>query len=91
MLSHVQQLNLAARFHRRKMVKGDVLIRQDDKASDFFIILSGSCDVLIDGKLVGELSKNDYCGEQAFLNETCQQFSVAFFISKTCVYIFFGS
>lgn len=50
--------------------KGAVVIRQGDVGEQFFMIESGSADVIKDGQgVVARLSKGDYFGESALIND----------------------
>lgn len=63
---------LASLLKQKGYNKGEDLMTQGDVGDEFFIIFSGTCDVVVttDGKeeIVAELGKGDYCGEQALLS-----------------------
>jgi len=67
--------NLAKLLEQKEYNLGEDLMKQGDMGSEFFIIFSGTCDVIVkndNGKeeVVAELGKGDYCGEQALLSES---------------------
>lgn len=58
---------LAKAFDWRVYQPGQVVIKQGDIGSEFFVIADGIAIVEIDGQKVNELEKNDYFGEMALL------------------------
>eukprot|EP00927_Polykrikos_kofoidii_P028220 TRINITY_DN24670_c0_g1_i1.p1 TRINITY_DN24670_c0_g1~~TRINITY_DN24670_c0_g1_i1.p1 ORF type:complete len:750 (-),score=152.43 TRINITY_DN24670_c0_g1_i1:197-2446(-) len=49
---------------------GKVIIRQGDEGNEFFVIKSGSCDVVVDGNNIAKLKARDYFGESALLRDS---------------------
>jgi CRP-like cAMP-binding protein len=50
--------------------KGDVIVKQDERAGGLFQILSGQCDVVRDGKTGATLNKDETFGEVSYLGRT---------------------
>ena len=63
-----QLTDLAARMTRRQYEKGDDLMVEGSEGHEFFIIVKGSCSVLVGKASIATLSVGDFCGEQALLS-----------------------
>lgn len=53
-----------------EFASGDVVIQQDDDTNDVFLIISGICDVIVNGRRVGKRSGGDHVGEMAAIQPT---------------------
>lgn len=47
---------------------GDALIRQDERGTEFFVIVSGAAEVSRDGQVLATLGAGDFAGELALLD-----------------------
>lgn len=71
--SKSQLTELATRMNRRRYRKGESLMVEGQEGDEFFIIVKGSCSVLVQqaqskqGR-VATLGVGDYCGEQSLLS-----------------------
>lgn len=54
---------IARKSVRKKVNKGDIIINQGEKNRDFYIVLSGTCHVKKNGKVVGVLTGGGFFGE----------------------------
>ena len=71
-----QLMDLAKEMKRKRFRKGDDLMTEGAEGDSFFIIVKGSCDVLVNQgrgsnkseKIVANLNVGDYAGEQALLS-----------------------
>lgn len=66
---------LASRLVRRRVKAGHDVVRQGEPGSEFYVIASGSVDVITQnghgaGETVNRLARGDYFGERALLNDT---------------------
>jgi CRP/FNR family transcriptional regulator, cyclic AMP receptor protein len=52
------------------ITKGSVFIEQDDTSNDVFLILSGVCDVIINGRTVAKRGPGTHVGEMAAVQPT---------------------
>jgi CRP-like cAMP-binding protein len=52
----------------RELEPGTTLIEAWDVSRDFFVVLEGSAEVLVDGNRVDELGPDDFVGEMAALD-----------------------
>ena len=53
-----------------EQIEGDeVLIREGDRASDFFLLLSGSLTVVKGRRSIATLERGSICGEMALFND----------------------
>ncbi|QOT72342.1 nucleotide-binding protein [Sphingobium fuliginis] len=48
----------------------EVIIQQGDHSNDVFLILSGVCDVVVNGRRIGKRSAGDHVGEMAAIQPT---------------------
>ncbi|MFN2591010.1 MAG: cyclic nucleotide-binding domain-containing protein [Actinomycetota bacterium] len=55
---------------------GTVIAREGEPGKDFFVIVAGSCDVVIGGRSVAELGAGDFFGEMALLDQSPRAASV---------------
>jgi len=88
-LSEVEQRKLAKNLEERKFESGENLMVQGEQGSEFFIIASGKCKVLVkeeDDKEVeiALLEDGDYCGEQALLQSATRGATVRAISSTRC-------
>ena len=67
---------LAACFVRSAVSEGTELIRQGDHGDHFYVVESGSADVLVDGFYVGEVGAGDSFGEKALLRDVTRTATV---------------
>jgi CRP-like cAMP-binding protein len=67
---HRRDLERIAQLSTRADVAvGTVLCRQGSNGHEFFVLLSGSADVSVDGRTVASLHEGDFFGELALLDE----------------------
>jgi CRP/FNR family transcriptional regulator, cyclic AMP receptor protein len=52
----------------RELRAGEVIFRQGDPASEFFVIQSGTVDIRLGNRLLGTLSDRDIFGEMALID-----------------------
>jgi len=64
-----QHPTLAAACKPTQFSQGQVLMRQGDAGNEFFVIVSGTVSVSIDGNVVASLTNGDYVGENALLRD----------------------
>jgi len=64
---------LADRVELRKVVAGETLIEQGGVDNDIFLILVGSMNVVVNGRVVGRRFPNDHVGEMAAVEPTQQR------------------
>jgi predicted MFS family arabinose efflux permease len=60
---------LARAVSEEPMRAGDEIVRQGEPGDRFYVIDSGSVDVLVDGRLTATLGRGDYFGEIALLRD----------------------
>merc|ERR1740123_1475878 len=61
----------------RRFDPGKCLMKVDEQGTEFFIIVSGKCEVITkEGDKVAELMESDYCGEQGLLRSTVRNATV---------------
>jgi MFS family permease len=60
---------LARAVSEEPMRAGDEIVRQGEPGDRFYVIDSGSVDVLLDGRLTATLGRGDYFGEIALLRD----------------------
>ena len=70
-LTHVADLASAT-----TVAEGQEIIRQGDLAEDFFVLVSGSADVVRDGTRIASLGPGDYFGELALFDRALRNASV---------------
>ena len=60
--------NVVQFFHLKKLKKDDIVIRKGDPGGNFYIIISGSVDVINDrGMTISTLTKDDVFGEMSLI------------------------
>ncbi|MDI6751847.1 MAG: cyclic nucleotide-binding and patatin-like phospholipase domain-containing protein [bacterium] len=72
LFSHLKESQLKAislRFKEEWVDGGDLIFSEGSKADSFYIIKSGSCDVVSGGRPLASLKKGDCFGEMALLTE----------------------
>jgi CRP-like cAMP-binding protein len=52
---------------RRRLERGETLMRQGEEGTEMYLLLSGVLDVEIDGEVVAELGVGALIGEMAYL------------------------
>jgi len=66
---------------------GECLMRVGEQGTQFFIIVSGKCEVITaDGDKVAELVESDYCGEQGLLRSTTRNATVRAMVTTITLY-----
>ena len=60
---------LARAVSEERMKAGDEIVRQGERGDRFYVIDSGSVEVLVDGQLTATLGPGDYFGEIALLRD----------------------
>jgi serine/threonine protein kinase/CRP-like cAMP-binding protein len=74
-LSETERRKLSKSLKQKQFNKNDYLMKQGENGSEFYIIVSGACKVLINKENsdeqveVAQLTDGDYCGEQALLQD----------------------
>eukprot|EP01083_Nonionella_stella_P046146 123557_1 len=68
LFSTKEKISIAKALRLMKYKKDEIIIKSESECREFFMIVEGTCNVLIDDKVCNKLSKHDYCGEQAFLS-----------------------
>jgi CRP-like cAMP-binding protein len=61
--------SLVGRLTHLEVPPGTDVVRQGDKGDRFYIVQTGSADVLVDGFLVGSVTPGGYFGERALLRD----------------------
>lgn len=59
--------DIAEQAQVRAFAKGEALIEQGDEGTSVFILISGSCDVVVNSKTVNRRTAGDHVGEMAAL------------------------
>jgi CRP/FNR family transcriptional regulator, cyclic AMP receptor protein len=54
----------------REFKAGEIIFKQGDPASEFFVIQSGKVDIRLGNRLLGTLSDHDIFGEMALIDAT---------------------
>lgn len=76
-LSNQERLKLADALSTEIYHKGDKIVKEGEQGENFYFIESGSCQVSKEGKgVLTKLSKGDYFGEVALLNDLPRQATV---------------
>ena len=72
LVSHNRELaeKMTDRLPLKKVSKGEVLIEQDGTDNDVYLILTGSFDVIVNGRKVAQRKANDHVGEMAAIEPT---------------------
>jgi hypothetical protein len=60
---------LAAKLEQRRVVAGDVVVREGDVGDLFYVIESGALDATHDGRLLSHMETGDHFGEIALLRD----------------------
>jgi CRP-like cAMP-binding protein len=68
--------SLAGRVTRLSVPAGTAVVRQGDPGDSFYVVSSGSAEVLVDGFSVGVVGPGDYFGERALLRNVPRMASV---------------
>jgi len=64
-----QLASMTERLSESVFRAGHVILKEDRQGMEFFLILDGTADVLVDGEVVATLGPNDFFGEVAALGE----------------------
>jgi CRP/FNR family transcriptional regulator, cyclic AMP receptor protein len=75
-LSEAETERLASLFKEREFVAGETIIKEGVGAAAFFVILSGEVAVSVHGKPVSTLTRGDYFGEVALIDEGARSATV---------------
>nr|XP_027200362.1 cGMP-dependent protein kinase, isozyme 2 forms cD4/T1/T3A/T3B-like [Dermatophagoides pteronyssinus] len=83
-----QQLDLLlANFEERVYRKGDIIFREGEFGSSFYIISEGELSVVKNGTRLRTLTKNDYFGERALLYEEPRSASIECLSDKAVLWV----
>jgi len=66
---------------------GEVIVRQGDPGSKFYIILEGNVDITRFGEQVGKLTSSQYFGEIALLTNRPRSATITSVGTTKCVYL----
>jgi phosphoenolpyruvate synthase/pyruvate phosphate dikinase len=75
-LSEAETERLTTLFKEREFVAGETIIKEGVGAAAFFVILSGEVAVSVHGKPVSTLTRGDYFGEVALIDEGARSATV---------------
>lgn len=84
-LSEQQLLNISTAARREVYEMGDVVFRQGDVGDCFYIVESGDVSVRVDGSEVAKLSRGDFFGERALMNNEPRAATVAAATDTSCL------
>jgi len=56
--------------------KGDIMIRENDKSKDFFIVYKGEAEVLKNGNVIGKITAGEIVGEISYFDNTARTATV---------------
>ncbi|MGA8603811.1 MAG: cyclic nucleotide-binding domain-containing protein [Thermoplasmata archaeon] len=79
---------LAATAADRTYKPGDVIVRQDEKAIRFYLVVDGKVEVERSGKVVATLGPGQYFGEMALLDEEPRTASVKATTQARCLVLY---
>ena len=68
--THAELRHVAAVTQPVSVDAGEVIAKEGEPGKDFFVIIQGSTDVVIDGRTVAELGPGDFFGEMALLDQS---------------------
>lgn len=86
-LKYQQKLELASSLVEKVFETGEMLMKQGESGTEFFLIASGRCEVYVGTEKVSELNSNDYCGEQALLNPNSKRTASIKAVEQTTCYV----
>jgi phosphoenolpyruvate synthase/pyruvate phosphate dikinase len=75
-LSEAETEQVASLFKEREFVAGETIIKEGVGAAAFFVILSGEVAVSVHGKPASTLTRGDYFGEVALIDEGARSATV---------------
>jgi len=89
-VSLLDQRKLAESLAQREFKKGDDLMVQGEEGTEFFIIATGKCQVIVrndsgDEVEIAQLAQGDYCGEQALLQNATRGATVRALCDTKCL------
>lgn len=58
-----------SKMSQKKFTKGDQMVVQDEKGQEFYVMLSGEADVIVNNKVINSLIEGDYFGELALIDK----------------------
>jgi len=84
------ELNQLARsLEEIKIKAGEDIMTQGKVGDDFFIIIDGICEVIIENEgetnIVATLEKGDYCGEQAMISDSMRTATIRAQVPVVCL------
>jgi len=85
-----KELTALAKMLKTKCYKaGENLMTQGEEGDEFYIVTAGTCEVLVEVEgtptKMAELSKGDYCGEQALIQEGKRNATIKALDDVTCL------
>lgn len=87
-LNNTELEELRLGLMERTFAAGRCLMRAGEMGTEFFIIVSGKCEVITgEGDKVAELEESDYCGEQGLLRSTVRNATVRAIVPTTTLCI----
>ena len=63
-----ERIEIADVVEQISVTGGSMLIRQHDVGTEFFIVVSGTASVNVDGRVVGDVGAGEFFGEMALLD-----------------------
>jgi pyruvate,water dikinase len=83
-LSEAEVEELAGLFKEREFVAGETIIKEGVGAAAFFVILSGEVAVSVHGKPTSTLTRGDYFGEVALIDEGARSATITAVTDVLC-------
>jgi CRP-like cAMP-binding protein len=78
---------MCERFSEGVFRAGHQILKEDRQGMEFFLILDGTAEVLVDGEVIATLAPDDFFGEVAALGEGTHTASVRATSQLRCLYL----
>ncbi|TNF66388.1 MAG: cyclic nucleotide-binding domain-containing protein [Gammaproteobacteria bacterium] len=62
-----QLYKLSQYWHYKTFKNGDILISDDDRSNEIYLVINGTCDVVKDKRIVASIGKYQFVGEMQWL------------------------